>query len=667
MAFGGATPSRKGPLIALEPFDDWKIQEIGYNGVERYIRPESFADHVGKLARQVDWKKVVGSDAIYDNPSLVEENADTEEEEEPKTVPIEERVIPEAGPWHPVAKNLHESLQQLNVLLDNLTIMRNTDYMKPLTILDPIHTESSQQQADTVANSKAVQWVWKRRALGEATSVLDRAIERMNMVMGNGESNESQEKGQFFMELKKMREYWRIRKTGDHIYGDLGFHIFGSKYNPRELFDISRRSQPTFFLAADHSWIPPSSMSKVSSNEKVIQSVLQVTVPRDLTRRSTISVSIVKDDQTTKNLFASLDDAQFEFMRLDVNKTDNIHWDNALKWAQETLICRDTFDTLCSEAVQMRTHLSTIRDGVLLISLHDGQLLRIELKYHPFRDGIIVADGDAYLNRSLRQMLVARECTRWIRPQLFVSLPTSNLSEALDIRGPKAFTQKEIDERAFKPQYLLEKMLEVSNHYSLVKMVVETLKEFIMDDPDPQMHWRFLRCTPTNSQLMIILTNRTFDYIVGKTTYYMRISSDAVCLVSKEGHVIECYRDKKLLMYSLKHMLCSFSVTSVSSLAKMWWWLQGLHANMNALDNEGNPAPTLYMCNASSSRHILIQFSIDHPPTIKIRSEVAQPIDNPGEDTFVQLNYRRIPGSSLLKKMDNLFSLLRESEVLGSL
>ncbi|KAK6031576.1 hypothetical protein OSTOST_02274 [Ostertagia ostertagi] len=508
---GGPGVVRKGADISLEGVNEWKIQEIGYDGVEKYIKPPSFSDNVGKLARQVDWKKLIGSDALYDNPNSIKSENEDDETVEKKSVEIEERVVPEAGPWHGVAK-VFTSLQQFNVLLDNLAIMRATDYMKPLTILDPIHAESAPMQTENAAASKATQWVWKRKALLEAMSVLELAQRLRNVEV---EDEVHQQKSQFFMELTKMREYWRVRKTGDHIYGDLGYRIFGSKYNPRELFDITRIS------------LPPG--TSIDANT----TVLQVTVPRDLTRRSTLSVSIMIT--LIRDLFASLDDHQFEYMKIDNSKIESIHWSDALKWAQETLICKDIFNTLCSDAVQMRSRLSTIRDGVLL-------------------EGDLPEEGCPYLNRSLREMMVAQECTRWVRPQAFVSLPLTNLSEALDARGPRAFTAREIESRAHKPQFLLEKLITVASHYSLVEMARKTLEEFMTLTRDPQVHWRWLRCSPISSQFMVVLTNRNFDYVVGKVTYYIRVSADSMCLISKDGHSMECYRDANQLMYALKYM-----------------------------------------------------------------------------------------------------------------
>ncbi|CAI4231321.1 unnamed protein product [Auanema sp. JU1783] len=641
-------PGKKGARIALEPYGDWKIQEIGYDGVEKYLRPESFSDHVGKLACKVDWKQVVPSALTYDDPNAVEDEED--EEETQALVGSKDRLIPEAGPWHTVAKNLHESLTQLHVLLDDLKIMSNTNYMAPLTILDPIHNESGDKSMD----NKALQWIWRRKALLEAASVLEKAHERLSQP-----TQTSNVMDNFFLELKKMREYWRVRKTGDHIYGDLGYHIFGPKYNSRELFDITRRSTPILYYERGLAMYTGSSPTK----DDVISSVLQVSVPRDLTRRSTLSLSIVRDDASSQNLFANLDDSNFEWMKIETKKIENIHWSNALKWAQDTLICRDTFDTLCTESVQMRERRSTIRDGVLLVALHDGYMLRIELKYYPFVDGEFEAEGDSYLNRSLRQMIVAKECTRWIRPQLYVSLPPTQLPETLDVRGPRAFTQREIEACAYKPEFLLEKLIQVSSHYNLIKIAIDTLKEFIQTTPDPQVQWRFLRCTPTHSQLIVVMSNRNFDYIMGKTTYYMQISPDSITIVNKEGQSILCYRDKTLLLNTLKFMLCTFSLNTISGLARSWWY-QVLHANMNAVDENGDPAPSLYMCSYGAEWQILIQFPVRGQPVVKIRKSVVTPSENPDDDKFTVLNYKRIPGSTLCKKLDNLLEDLLSHDIL---
>lgn len=42
---------------------------------------------------------------------------------------------------------------------------------------------------------------------------------------------------------------------------------------------------------------------------------------------------------------------------------------------------------LCKDAVILKDHITVIRDGVLIASLFDNILLRVELAFHPFEDG----------------------------------------------------------------------------------------------------------------------------------------------------------------------------------------------------------------------------------------------------------------------------------------
>lgn len=53
-----------------------------------------------------------------------------------------------------------ESLLQMNVFLDNLNVLKKTQYVAALTILDP---NQSEPQPDLPNQSRAAQWVWKRK------------------------------------------------------------------------------------------------------------------------------------------------------------------------------------------------------------------------------------------------------------------------------------------------------------------------------------------------------------------------------------------------------------------------------------------------------------------------------------------------------------------------
>ncbi|CAJ0959850.1 unnamed protein product, partial [Mesorhabditis belari] len=639
----------KGISVALEPYGEWKIQEIGYDGMEKFIQPESFADHVGKLARKIDWRTLVDSDQSYDNPNLLPEDElpeeeDDEEKLEDETEKEKKEFPPEVGPWHDVAKNLHESLQHINMMLDGLQVMQHLDYLKPLSIGDPIQINEATQEAAVIANNgKAFQWVWKRKALNEVQNAIEASNANRRHLAVGGEASIDETTSLtnlFFREIEELCLQWRIRKTGDHLYGALGYKRYGQRFEPGEIFDITRRSVPINYSDKDG---------------KLQQTILQISVPNDLIRRSKIFVSIFKDDMMSKAIHTS-DEANLEYMKVDMKQVDNLYWNDALSWAQETLICRDTFNQLATDAVHLKQRMSSFRDGVLIVALHDDYLLRIELKNYPFKAGDLPDGGDPYLNRALRQMIVNHHAKKVIRSQMFVEMPLTMLNEHLDMRGPNAFTQYEIDERAKRQTCVLEKLLSVASHQRLVKLTVDTLIRYQNECRDPQVKWRWLRCAPTNSQVMIHIVDPHFDFLMGRVTSYLQIDTDCVTLRTKDGKTIDCYRDADRLFNTLKYVNITYFLQAAGTLGKTGWGYHILHGNNNAIDVDGNPPTALLV---QCDEHKGAPHSIPH---IAIRKSTSRscPMIRTSITRSFHSNFEKLPGKSFCRKFDNLCAILKD-------
>ncbi|VIO99537.1 Uncharacterized protein BM_BM7303 [Brugia malayi] len=635
-----STSQPAGVNIAIEACSEWEIQEIGFDGVEKYMRPLDYSDHVAKLARKVDWRKLIGAEATYDNPdALPRDDGEEVEEKEPEEVIIgmEDRKTPEAGPWHIVAKRLHEALQQVNVLVDTISVLK-TPYMEALTVADAFEAQHNMQ--DMIQQSKQFQWVTRRKALGEAIGVLEQAQKFRSKLL----TETDPDKAMFFRELEKMRELWRVRKTGNVTYGDLGYKMFGPKYNPKELFDITRRTG--------------TSGGDGGNLSALSESCLQVQVPCDLIRRSTIAVSIEIDNDDPKTLFATAEN-DLDYMKVDREQAMKVHWSKALQWAQESLLCRDIFKQLCKDAVILKDRITVIRDGVLIASLFDNILLRVELAFHPFEDGPLPSIGDDYLNRALRQLFLSDLCARNIRHQTFVAMPLSALPNTLDLRGPYAMTDEEIESRLRQKRTLLERLLLLSSHFVLTNRVTTSLKRYLLRVTDPQVMWKWLRATPVQSSIIVTASNRNYDY-AGKTTFYIRIGAENFYIATKEGQNIECRRDDEMLIYTIDMLICNYMLNTVAMIASKLWQWQVLHANINATDDRAEPSPTVYMCNQSATRAIFMQFHLNEPPTIRVRKcspNKPASAEQPGE--FLVLNYDRLVGSSLCRKIDNLCSMLK--------
>ncbi|VDN33902.1 unnamed protein product [Gongylonema pulchrum] len=196
----------------------------------------------------------------------------------------------------------------------------------------------------------------------------------------------------------------------------------------------------------------------------------------------------------------------------------------------------------------------------------------------------------------------------------------------------------QIEFRSKKKRTLLERLLSIASHY---------------------VTWKWLRVTSVQSTIAIAASNRNFDY-AGKTTFYIRIGTEDFEVATKEGQSIECRRDEEMLIHTIDMLICSYMLNTVAVIAsKMWQW-QVLHANNNATNHLSEPSPTLYMCSQNASRAIFMQFRLRDPPTIRIRnckSDNCEGTEKSGE--FLVLNYDRLIGSSLCRKIDSLCSMLK--------
>jgi hypothetical protein len=123
--------------ICVEPLSEWKVQEIGYDGYEKYIkfvfslsikvftyfRPQDFKDVLRKNSRRINWRKIVGNEASIDwearedgpdEPMPMADDPKPEAAEAGQSAAIHQQEAstsdnlfePVAGPWASVGKHL---------------------------------------------------------------------------------------------------------------------------------------------------------------------------------------------------------------------------------------------------------------------------------------------------------------------------------------------------------------------------------------------------------------------------------------------------------------------------------------------------------------------------------------------------------------------------------
>lgn len=619
------TNSNRGIEVCVESLNEWQIKEIDFAGNEHHIKPLKFKDLIASNAQKIRWQEIVGKKAsILDKeneaePSTSGKNSSYELTETPSFLE------PAAGPWSSVAKCLHTSMRELSLLLDTLQIMRSTPYLTPMNVfLLPSELEKRSNEF------KAFHLFSKKRALFEVSKF----IEENKSLSRSEESTLS--KSQFYEELKRMRERWRIRKLENVIYGDLGYKIYGPKFAPNELFDIFHAT-------------------KRSTEASDSNSPIRVQVPRDLERRTTLSVFILIDNrQNASNLF------EVETPQDLSDQCKNTDWEKSLIWAQNSLICKDIFNQLVKDSVVQET-ICQLSSNFLLVSLFENFMLKIERRFYPFKDEEIKDVGITYLNRTLREMHMTDQMKIRTRPQPFVSLPLTTLPEILDLKGPGAFSSDEITSRSEKQTNLLKRFIGRSTHYLLVCQILNFLQEYSIKHPDPHLQWKWIRTSPTFSSIALSITNQGFETL-GKVTCFIRITESEISVVNKEYQRINSYtKDIMSIRRAISFLISCFFLGCVNIQAKFYNW-QILHVNVNALNINGNLTPTFYACNQSSTKHVFIQLHANgSPPQIFMKRSTgpAQANGNSPVDLseFQRFNCERIMGTSIMRKIDNLFSI----------
>ncbi|KAI6199555.1 Mediator of RNA polymerase II transcription subunit 17 [Aphelenchoides besseyi] len=629
--------------VAVESQFEWQIDHITYDGNESYIRPPEFVDVVAKNILKIPWKSVIEKSAVLDAEDNDESDLD-ERKRVDKEIRIfdsvreaaREKLTPVAGPWASVAKCLHESMQEVDVLLDTLRIAKKqlcvprTDETY-LNILKVSKFSENNLPPEVQNKVKGFCWVSRKKVAFED------ALKVLGIASNVRSTNRASQKSTYFEELKTMRENWRIRKVNDLVYD-------GTKFLPSEIFDIF--------------WNPKS--------KQKFGGCIEVQIPKNLMRRTKLVVSLLKDTIENQNEIA---EPSQNGQNITFSETSrDVPWEKALKWAQDSLINGDIFVQLLRESMDVH-NICIVTENALVVCLFDGMLLKFERHFYRFEEIESPERHDFYLSSLLRQMFVSDLLKPLTRPQMFIGFNTTNLPESLDFRGPNGLCAAEIQSRTEKRSSLLKKIICVTNHYILVDQVLEVLSQFmsIQEYNGTMLSWHWMRCTSTFSMISASLTNQGYEAL-NKILFTLHIHENEVHVISKDCMTINCYRHMTVLQETLNLMAASCQMFSTAVLAKTYGW-NVLHANSNAFSKEGTTAPSFYCSNQYANKRLFVQYFTDGRPSAvylkrinpaNYESQQADDMDTQETETFTRVNCDRVPGSSLIRKLEFIFTMFRK-------
>jgi len=337
--------------VSLEVADEYQVQDITFDGQEKYIQPLSMSENMTKLAQRIDF-------------SRVDEDGDEEGKEKyVESVGVDGKELTpfqaSLWPWDSVRNKLKNAFTEVSVLLDVLNITKDKKYM----VLDPV-------SQDALEYKPLAALISKKRALASAASIINSGVERLRSALDPVRNRSAD----FQSELMAMRQTWRMTKKGDRILGDLSFRSVGSRFPHTGTFEITKNeSGPS--TTSPHS--STSSHRLPSSTTPPSSCALKVTVPPDLEGIAYIHVSIQKSSETL---------ASHDFsVPLPPNAISNLEasWQQKLDNAHNVLFCKELFAQLAREAVQVQLPVPTIVMGdQITATLFPGVQLNISLCFN---------------------------------------------------------------------------------------------------------------------------------------------------------------------------------------------------------------------------------------------------------------------------------------------
>lgn len=257
-------------------------------------------------------------------------------------------------------------------------------------VLDPVPQDNSETKP-------MVQVYARKKALCNAANIINTGTERLKN--SHSEQRNNRNVSDFHIELLRLRQNWRLKKVSNIIIGDLSYRTAGSKFMHSGMFEITKAEEEPVAQSS-----PPSSPSGSQPiTVPSINSALRVNVPTELQGVAYLKVITQKDQ-------ADLCTATVNMMGHGqaVTQPDGI-WQKALEYAQNVLFCKELFNQLAREAVQLQAPIPHVVVGnQIRATLLPGIQLIISFCHSTSFESTSTGqmnDHDHVLEHSLHQLL----------------------------------------------------------------------------------------------------------------------------------------------------------------------------------------------------------------------------------------------------------------------
>ncbi|CAH1968736.1 unnamed protein product [Acanthoscelides obtectus] len=626
--------------ISVEAPIENQIQEITYDGTEIYQPPLTLSESLAKYAQKIDFSKTTEVDIKKEEAEEAKSDADNKD-----------ALQSSLWPWDSARNKLRSALQEVCVLADVLAIAKDKRYL----ILDSV-------QQEPLETKPMVQIYARKKALQGAANVLLTGAEKLKTSQNEAARNRATL--DFHIELLRLRQNWRLKKVSNTIIGDLSYRTAGSKYLQTGTFEVTKAEDE------EKPGSPPTSPLPAGSAPSKPASALRVSIPSELQGVAYIEVLCQKDQE-------DLCSANINLLGSGPPPSNpDMHWQQKLEAAQNVLFCKELFNQLAKEAVQLQAPVPHMVVGnQIMATVLPGIQLIIGLCHSTTGDKKqpnpppAKSEHDHVLEHSLHQLL--REVHHRNTHHPFPHPATGPLgpSKKRMMAGPMAADRYELLEMT-KSETLLEQIVKQAQHFIMrmrTEYVLDTIAKEVKD-PLISSHWNTLN-SPTQSCVKINISTHGYDALC-RTPLVIHVGEKSLKCICRDGKVMNMSYEPQELRDLIFCHINQHQILAVQALAKTMGW-QALgnsnHLGTGSVEPLGNASSCL-LSSPTGDRIIAVrcepqagtQVSVAHTPRTDFfpsRLVTEKKWEHLGGQ-FRDVRLEKMEGRNFLHKMELLMASL---------
>ncbi|XP_072938997.1 mediator of RNA polymerase II transcription subunit 17 isoform X4 [Epargyreus clarus] len=639
--------------ISIEAPIENQIQEITYDGQEIYQAPLSMSENLARLAQKIDFSK--SEDEFCNIKKEGECSIEVKTEDDNKEPGYQSTL----WPWDSVRNKLRNTLTEVCVLADVLSIAKEKRYM----VLDPI-------QAEPIENRPMVQVYGRKKALAAAGAVLLSGVERLR---ASETMRMTRNMPDFHIDLLRLRQNWRLKKVSNTIVGDLSYRTAGSKFSQTGVFEVTKapEEQIAAAMSLNASGPPPSA--------------LRVTVPPELQGVAFISVLCQKEQEEV--VTATLSSSAVNCPGPLPGDGADLHWQQKLEAAQNVLFCKELFARLAAEAVQLdgsiphmvvgNQIMATVLPGIqLLIRLcHNNGPNSKSNTHEPMKmevgggGGGTKSEHDHVLEHSLHQLLRAVHHANTHHPFPHPATGPLGPTKRRSLAGPMAADRYELLEMS-REASLLEQIIQQAQHFFMRRRSEYVLDTIAKEVKDPLIvsHWNALN-SPNQSCVKINIMAYGYDAVC-RTSLVVHVGEKTLKCICRDGRVRHLSYELQELRDLIYCQIYQHQMTAVQAVGRCMGWqllASSSHMGSGPVEPLGNASSCL-LASPNGDRMIAIRcepsvgmqvFIAQSPRKDFFASELVQ--DKKWENlggAFKEIKLERMEGKNFLNKMELLMACL---------